>query len=300
MTVLLTGASGLIGSQAANALRARNDRVISVTRGNARKDESVSWNPLDESPSQSLNSAVAQCDAIIHLAGENIASGRWTRKRKHAIRESRIHGTQQIVAAINTAQRKPRTFLCASAVGYYGDRGNEVLNESSPPGQAWLSEVCGEWETSAAQAHSRTVHLRFGIVLSKSGGALPQIMRPFRFGFGGPVGSGNQWMSWIAIDDAVRAILMLLDNSTEAGPVNIVAPNPVTNGNFSEVLGKVLHRPALCRVPAQVLRLVLGEMADELLLSSQRVQPGVLARSGFQFRYPAIESALEYLQESQI
>ena len=295
MNVLLTGASGLIGSQVANALRARNDRVISVTRGNAQRDQSIVWNPVDARPSQALKSAVEQCDAVIHLAGENIASGRWTRKRKQAIRESRIRGTEQIVAAINAGQRKPESFLCASAIGYYGDRANEVLDETSLPGETWLSEVCRDWEASAAQAQSRIVHLRFGIILSKSGGALPQIMRPFRFGFGGPTGSGTQWMSWIAIDDAVRAILALLDSQTESGPVNIVAPNPETNRKFSEQLGRVLHRPALLRVPATILRLAFGEMADELLLGSQRVQPGILARSGFQFQYPTIESALAHL-----
>jgi uncharacterized protein (TIGR01777 family) len=242
-----------------------------------------------------LINAVDQSDAIVHLAGENIAGGRWNRKRKDAIRESRIRGTQQIVAAINAARRKPRAFLCASAIGFYGDRGDEILDESSSPGNAWLSEVCREWEASAVQANARTVHLRFGIILSKYGGALPRIIRPFRFGLGGPVGSGNQWMSWIVIGDAVRAILHLLDHSTETGPVNIVAPNPVTNENFSRVLGTVLHRPALFRVPAPVLRLVLGEMADELLLSSQRVRPEALGRNGFEFQYPTIESALKQL-----
>jgi uncharacterized protein (TIGR01777 family) len=295
MNVLLTGASGLIGSQVANALKARNDRVISVTRRNAHLDRSITWNPFDKYPSEALINAVDQSDAIVHLAGENIAGGRWNRKRKDAIRESRIRGTQQIVAAINAARRKPRAFLCASAIGFYGDRGDEILDESSSHGDAWLSEVCREWEASAAQAHARIVHLRFGIVLSKSGGALPRIMRPFRFGLGGPVGSGNQWMSWIVIGDAVRAILHLLDHSTETGPVNIVAPNPVTNENFSRMLGTVLHRPALFRVPAPVLRLVLGEMADELLLSSQRVRPEALGRNGFEFQYPTIESALKQL-----
>jgi uncharacterized protein (TIGR01777 family) len=295
MNVLLTGASGLIGSQVANALGARNDRVISVTRGSSQADQSIIWNPLDKYPSDALVNAVEQSDAIIHLAGENIAGGRWTRKRKDAIRESRIRGTRQIVAAINAARRKPRAFLSASAIGFYGDRGDEMLDESSSPASAWLSELCREWETSAAQANARIVHLRFGIILSKSGGALPRMMRPFRFGLGGPVGSGNQWMSWIEIGDAVRAILHLLDHSTETGPVNIVAPNPLTNENFSRVLGRVLHRPALFRVPAPVLRLMLGEMADELVLFSQRVRPEALGRSCFDFQYPTIDSALRQL-----
>ncbi len=295
MNVVLTGASGFVGSHLARALRARSDRTISITRSLEGNNQCVTWNSSANTPCPALISAIQQSDAVIHLAGENIASGRWTRRRKLAIRESRVRGTEQIVAAIDLADRKPRVFLCASAVGYYGNRCEEELNEASAPGEGWLSEVCKAWEDRAAQARSRVVHLRFGMILSKSGGALAKMIWPFQLGLGGPLGKGSPWMSWITIDDAVRAILYLLDEVDLRGPVNVVAPTPVRNKEFTQALAKVLRKPAVFRVPETLLRIVFGEMAEELLLSSQCVKPTVLETSGFRFHHRTIQNALSHL-----
>jgi uncharacterized protein (TIGR01777 family) len=232
------------------------------------------------------------------LAGENIA-GRWTDAKKKAIRDSRVLGTKHLTEALAQAQSRPRVFICASAIGYFGNRGDEVLTEASAPGQGFLPEVCREWEAAsgtAANAGIRTVNLRFGLVLSPKGGALEKMLIPFRVGAGGKIGSGQQWWSWVHVDDIVGAVHHALHTDSLSGPVNMVAPNPARNAEFTRVLASVLRRPAFLHVPKFALRLAFGEMAaEELLLSSERVQPAKLLASGCAFRFAELRAALEEL-----
>jgi uncharacterized protein (TIGR01777 family) len=236
--------------------------------------------------------------AVIHLAGESIADGRWTDEKKRRIRDSRVEGTRLLSEALAKLTHPPQTFQCASAIGYYGNRGDEILTETSSAGSDFLSSVCVEWENAtrpATEKGIRTVNLRFGIILSTDGGALAKMLTPFRMGVGGRVGSGNQWMSWIAIDDVVGVIEHALQDHSLRGPVNVVSPNPVTNGEFTKQLGSALSRPAVFPMPAFGARLAFGEMADALLLSSQRVDPVSLKRAGYKFRYASLESALQHI-----
>jgi uncharacterized protein len=233
-------------------------------------------------------------DAVIHLSGENIA-GRWTEAKKRRIRDSRIASTQNLSKALASAEKRPRVFICASAIGYYGNRGNEVLTEDSPSGRGFLAEVSREWESAAkpaAKAGIRTVNLRTGIVLSPDGGALKQMLLPFRLGLGGRVGNGRQWWSWIHIDDFVAAVQQIADNLSLNGPVNMTAPNPVTSADFTKTLAKTLRRPAVLPLPAFAAKLVFGEFAEEGLLASARVEPKKLLESGFKFRYSELAAAL--------
>jgi uncharacterized protein len=232
-------------------------------------------------------------DAVVHLAGAPIAV-RWTARRKREILESRVSGTRRIVDAIAKLQRAPRVFVSASAIGYYGDRGGEELTEESSPGTDFLADVVREWERAAQGASVRSVQLRFGIVLSPRGGALAKMLPAFRIGIGGRLGSGGQWMSWIAIHDLVRAIRFAITSDSLHGPLNAVAPHPVTNAEFTETLGRVVRRPAMIPVPAFALRALFGEMAGLTLLASQRVSPRRLERAGFQFEYPTLEGALRH------
>lgn len=245
---------------------------------------------------------LADVDAVVHLAGENIAGGRWTESFKQKIRDSRIKGTRLVSDTIANAAKSPaagpRTFVCASAIGYYGDRGDEVLNESSPPANDFLGQVCQQWEAAcqpACEAGVRTVNVRIGVVLSTEGGALKQMLTPFKLGVGGKAGSGRQYMSWVAIDDVALAIAFILANSNVNGPVNLTSPQPVANAEFAKTLGRVLKRPAFIPTPAVALRAAFGEMADALLLSSTRVVPQALTAAGYQFRYPELEPALRHL-----
>ena len=232
-------------------------------------------------------------DAIVHLAGAPIAV-RWTAARKISILESRVLGTRRLVASIGGQRRAPRVFVCASAVGYYGDRANEELTEDSAPGSDFLAGVVRDWEREAQAAPVRSVQLRFGIVLSPNGGALEKMLPAFRLGAGGRLGPGAQWMSWIGLHDLVRAILFAIDSSDMGGACNAVAPNPVTNSEFTTTLGRVLRRPALLPVPAFALRTLFGEMATLTMLASQRVKPLRLERAGFHFDYAALEDALRH------
>ena len=297
MRIAVTGSSGLIGTALSEALRQRGDRLQRIVRSASRttSDEDVVWDiehgVLD---GQRLEGA----DAVVHLAGENIASGRWTARRKERILQSRTGSTSLLARTLAGLHHKPRVLACASAIGIYGDRGDELLSEKSEPGTTFLARVCQQWEAAAqvaADAGIRLVHLRFGMVLSTEGGALPKMLTPFRLGLGGPIGNGRQFMSWVAIDDVVGAIEHVLDHDAVRGPVNIVAPQPVTNREFATVLGRVLRRPAVLPLPAPVVRLLMGEMADELLLASTRVVPGRLEQSGYTFRYDRLEAALRAL-----
>jgi uncharacterized protein (TIGR01777 family) len=234
-------------------------------------------------------------DAVAHLAGESIGAGRWTAARKMLIRDSRVEGTGRLAAALGALARPPAVVVSASAIGVYGDRGDAVLDEASPPGRGFLADVAREWEAAAAPVAgrgSRLVLARLGIVLSAAGGALRRLLPPFRLGLGGPVGGGRQYMSWIALGDAVAALELALAGGIPAGPVNVVAPAPVTNAEFARTLAGVLGRPALLPVPAAAVRLLLGEMGEALLLAGQRVRPGRLLDAGFVYRHPALESAL--------
>ncbi len=235
---------------------------------------------------------------MVHLAGESIASGRWTVARKREIRDSRVLGTRLLSEALARMPRPPQVLLCASAIGYYGDCGSDVLKEDSPPGSDFLADVCKAWEAAtapAAQKGIRVVHLRSGIILSPKGGALAKMLFPFRMGAGGIIGSGKQYMSWIALDDTLGVIAFALQTPSLHGPVNVVAPNAVTNAEFTKTLGRVLHRPTIFPMPAFAARLAFGEMADALLLSSARVEPAALLRAGYHFQWRDLESALRHL-----
>jgi uncharacterized protein (TIGR01777 family) len=234
-------------------------------------------------------------DAVAHLAGAPIAAGRWTAARKALIRRSRVDATRALVNGLARLEPPPKVFVSASAIGFFGDRADEELRDDSAPGTGFLADVAREWEAAALSAEAfgmRVVCARFGIVLSKDGGALPQIMRPFSFGLGGRLGSGRQWMSWIALADVIGALQFVLDHDVARGPINVVAPHPVRDAEFARLLGRAMHRPAALPVPAFALRLALGEMADALLLSSQRVIPERLTQLGYAFQHPVLPAAL--------
>lgn len=295
MKILVSGASGLVGSALVRHLSARGEDVLQLVRNAAREGaRDVLWNP-----SKGIEDAgkLEGLDAVIHLAGEPIAEGRWTEDKKRRIRESRVQGTKVLSEALAGLTRKPSVFLSASAIGYYGSRGSEILTEESQPGDDFLARVCREWEEAtapAARAGIRVVQMRFGVILSSQGGALAKMLTPFKLGVGGRLGSGRQYMSWIALDDVVGVVDHLLKASL-SGPVNTVAPNPVTNREFTKALGEALSRPTLFPVPRFALRLAFGEMADVALLASQRVEPERLKESGYVFKYPELKDALRHI-----
>jgi uncharacterized protein (TIGR01777 family) len=266
---------------------------VRLVRGAATGDGQIAWDPASPLGAE----AVSGFDAVIHLAGENIF-GRWTTAKKRKIRDSRVAGTLNLAQALARAEEKPKVFVCGSAIGYYGNRGDELLSEESPPGAGFLAQVCQEWEeatTPGVQADIRTAHLRTGIVLSAKGGALGAMLLPFKLGLGGRTGDGRQWMSWIDVQDMVGAIHHILKNDLLQGPVNMVAPKPVRNAEFASTLASVLSRPAIFPMPAFAAKLVFGEMGEELLLGSQKVEPGKLISSGYPFRYRELRSSLEGL-----
>jgi hypothetical protein len=291
MRVVVTGGTGFLGSALAARLRGDGHDVTVLTRS-PRAPGEVQWNP--EAASPEWTSTLDGADAVVHLAGESIAGGRWTARRKAAIRDSRVRSTRTLVAAIRASRRPPSVLVSGSAIGFYGAHGDEPLTEESPAGTDFLASVCVDWEREALAAASvtRVVRLRTGLALDKSGGALPQIALPFYFFAGGVLGSGRQYMSWIHRDDWVEMVYWSLKNGAITGALNVTAPNPATNREFTKTLGRVLGRPALVPAPAFALRLALGEMADALLLSGQRVLPAQAQSLGFAFRYPQLEAAL--------
>jgi len=296
MRVLVTGSSGLIGSALVPSLVAQGDEVTCLVRPNTQPGPGqVVWDPdADRLDPSSLEGF----DAIVHLAAENISKRRWSSEQKRRIRESRTKGTRLLAGTLGQLLHPPRVLVSATAIGYYGDRGDEVLTEDSLRGSGFLADVCHEWEEAAelAARTARVVKLRFGAVLSTSGGALALMLIPFRAGLGGALGSGRQYMSWIAIDDVTGVIRHAISNqSLLGGPVNVVAPQPVTNREFTKTLGHVISRPTFLAVPSFVLRLALGEVADAVLLASTRVLPARLQSSGYAFRYFKLEPALRYL-----
>jgi uncharacterized protein len=293
MRILISGGSGFVGTALTAQLRKAGHSVGHLVRpGGKIYEGDVRWDP----PEAAIDVAAMQgVDTVVHLSGASIADGRWTPQRKAILRSSRIDSTRVLVDAIANLRRKPAAFICASAIGYYGDRGNEVLTETSEPGPDFLALLVRDWEAEALRAEAagiRTARLRFGIILSANGGALSQMLLPFKFFIGGRLGSGSQWMSWIALEDAVNIVRSAIEDEKISGPINVVAPNPVQNAEFARIAGKVLHRPAVMQVPAFVLRLGLGEMADSLLLASQGVVPGRLIAIGYKFRFETLEPAL--------
>ncbi|MFQ5639498.1 MAG: TIGR01777 family oxidoreductase [bacterium] len=296
MKILVTGGKGLVGSALLPFLRTGGHDVINLTRGQVEKSCcDYHWNP----GKQELDPAALDgVEAVVHLAGENIAGGRWTQTKKAKIRDSRVQGTRFLSQKLAGHDRPPKVFVCASAIGFYGDLGQEVLTEDSPPGNSFLSEVCKEWEAAtqpAVEKGIRVVNLRIGVVLTPKGGALAKMLTPFKLGVGGVMGSGEQYWSWISIDDVVGAIHHAIMTESLSGPVNAVAPNPVTNREFTKALGRVLSRPTVFPMPAFAARAALGEMADELLLASTRVQSAKLNASGYAFRYSNLEEALRHV-----
>jgi uncharacterized protein (TIGR01777 family) len=297
MNVLVSGSTGLVGSALVRELSGRGHDVIRLVRPSPEGEDNgeARWDP--ESGIVSLGKGGGM-DAVVHLAGESIAEGAWTPERKATIRDSRVKGTRLLCESLLRLERPPETLLCASATGYYGGRGDEVLREESPPGEGFLAGVCREWEEAtgeAARRGVRVVNLRIGMVLSAEGGALARMLPAFRAGAGGRIGSGKQYMSWIALSDLVGVILYALVTDSLAGPVNAVAPGSVTNREFTKVLGRVLGRPTVALLPAFAARLLFGEMADELLLASARVEPAKLVASGYRFRYPELEGAMRHV-----
>jgi uncharacterized protein (TIGR01777 family) len=295
MKILISGSHGLVGTALIQALESEGHDILRLVRYAPHSETEIEWSP------DRYSIALARLegfDAVVHLAGESIAEGRWSDEKKKQIRESRVKGTRLLGDALANLTNPPQTFVCASAIGYYGHRGDELLTEASAPGNDFLSGVCVEWESATALASEkgiRVVNCRFGIILDAKGGALKKMLPPFRMGVGGRIGSGNQWMSWIALDDVVSGIKFALANDSIRGPVNFVAPAPVTNAEFTKTLGQVLSRPTIFPIPAFGVRLMFAEMADALLLSSQRVEPVILQTSGYLFQHPQLDGALRHV-----
>ena len=297
MKVMITGATGLVGTALIQSLRADGHQVCRLLRKkdedeqDAKQPGDIEWDPR----SGDFDATAENADAVVNLAGASVADGRWTEDRKELLRSSRVGITKGLVSAIEKMSPRPKVLVSASAIGYYGDRGDELLTEESGPRADFLSRLAEEWEAEARKAQAlevRVARLRFGVILAKDAGALPQMMLPFKIGAGGKLGSGKQWMSWVALDDVVRAIRFVIENAALRSAVNVTAPQPVTNAEFTKVLAHAMHRPAFFTVPPFALRILLGEMADEMLLSSQRVVPRALLDSAFQFQYPDLRSAL--------
>ena len=294
MKILISGSHGLVGTALIKSLETDGHEIFRLVRHYPNSEAEIEWSPDRYSIALAM---IEGFDAVVNLAGESIAEGRWTDEKKRRIRESRVKGTKLLGDALANLTKRPKTFICASAIGYYGNRGDELLTESSAPGDDFLAAVCVEWEKASALATEkgiRVVNARFGVILDAKGGALAKMLPPFRMGIGGKIGSGKQWMSWIALDDVVGALNFALTNETLKGPVNFVAPNPVRNAEFTKTLGKVLSRPTLFPIPAFGVRLLFGEMGEALLLGGQCVEPERLKSSGYQFQYSQLQTALSH------
>lgn len=295
MRILVSGSTGLVGSDLVSTLKTAGSSVVRLVRRAGAPGETVSWDPA----AGKLDAADLEgFDAVVHLAGESIAAARWSAAQKAKIRDSRVVGTRLLCETLARLSAPPKVLVSASAIGLYGDRGTEVLDEKSAPGKGFLADVCREWEAAtqaAEQKGIRTVHCRFGMILSPRGGGLAKMLTPFKMGVGGVLGSGKQIVSWIALDDVIGALQHAIANSGIVGPLNVTAPRPVTNAEFTKTLGRVLGRPTIMPMPAFAARLAFGEMADELLLSSTHAAPQVLQATGYTFRFPELESALRHL-----
>jgi len=294
MRILITGASGLIGTALQRSFDEIGHELLLASRKEAKDSQHIQW---DVEKGFSEPERLEGVDAVVHLAGESVFGLSWSDAKKKAIRDSRVDGTRSVVEAISKLKARPNVLVAASAIGFYGDRGDEEMTESSAAGDTFLAEVSKEWESEARRAEDagiRTVLLRTGIILSKDGGALGTMLLPFKLGIGGVVGSGKQWMSWISIDDHIRVINYAIENENVRGAVNSVSPNPVTNGEFTKTLGEVLYRPTILPLPSFAVNMVFGEMGDALLLASTRVMPKRLEDAGFEFKYPELKTAIEH------
>jgi hypothetical protein len=296
--IMISGGTGFIGRAVVTALATRGDHVTVLTRDPSRAKATapsrVHFEAWDGNRLPSSDS-IADADAVIHLAGEQAVGKRWTDQKKKEIMDSRVHGTEHLVTAMELAPRRPRVFVCASAIGYYGAHGDEALDETAPAGSDFLARVTVAWEAAASRAESlgvRVVRTRFGVVLGREGGALVEMVKPFKLFVGGPIASGRQLVSWVHVDDVVGAILLALDDERMRGPVNVTAPNAVTNAELSKVIGKVLHRPSALRAPETALRIAFGEGADPLV-TGQRAVPTVLEHLGYEFKYVSVEGAVK-------
>src|SRR5438094_7249691 len=297
MKILVTGSSGLVGTALTRALASAGHTVCRLVRPQSAGGEgaeegfAVAWNPA----TGEVGGADVGADAVVNLAGASVADGRWTTQRKELLRSSRIDTTRALVGALAKMNARPSVLVSASAIGYYGDRGDETLTEESKPGTDFLAGLAQEWEAEALKAEAlgiRVVLARFGIILAHEGGALPKMMLPFKFGAGGKLGSGQQWMSWVTLEDLVEILRFAIENASVSGAINIVSPQPLQNAEFTYLLAKAMHRPALFPAPAFALRLALGEMADALLLSSQRVLPTAIEKLGYRFLHADLTAAL--------
>jgi len=297
MKVLITGSSGLIGSALARSMTSNDHDVIRLLRHSFANDSPV-WDP--ENGVMDL-ADVGEITAVVHLAGENIADGRWSGNKKNRILNSRVRGTKLLAEYFADSDKKPQVIISASAVGFYGDRGTEIVDEDSNAGKSFLANVCVQWEdalNAAVERGIRVVKVRFGTVLSIDGGALKRMIMPFKIGAGGVIGSGEQYMSWVSIDDTVEMIQFAIANDSIQGPINLVTPNAISNRKFTRTFGQVLNRPTIFPLPAFAIRIALGEMADELLLNSTRVFPKKLVESGYKFLKPELSQALEHLTKA--
>jgi uncharacterized protein (TIGR01777 family) len=290
--VTLSGASGMLGSAIGKALTARRATVLRLVRRDAKAPGELRWNPaVGEIPAEELEGI----SAAVHLSGANVASRRWTAKYKREMKESRVGSTRLLAEALATLKNKPGVLITASAVGFYGNRGDEILDEDSMAGKGYFPELCAAWEAAtrpAEEAGIRVVHLRFGVVLGRDGGILARLTPLFKLGLGGRLGNGRQWSSWISEADAVAAALFALENANVSGAIHVVSPNPVTNAEFTRELGRAVHRPTPFPAPAFALRLAFGEMADEALLASTRAVPKRLVQAGFTFAHPTLADAI--------
>lgn len=294
MKVAITGSTGLVGKKIVARLEGGGHQVVKLVRGTPKSQNEFSWDPMQGKLDAKAFHGV---DAVIHLAGENIASKRWSSEQKAKIKQSRVKGTELIAQTLAGMDSPPRTFISTSAVGYYGSRGSEMLTEESTSGAGFLAAVCRDWEDATKTAEYkgiRVVHARLGVVLSKEGGALKLMLPPFLLGGGGPLGNGQQYMSWIDLDDTASTFVYMLTADNVTGAVNIVSPDPVTNAEFTKTLAGVIHRPAFFVVPEFAVKMMFGEMGEECLLGSNRVSANKLVASGFKFAYPELETALKH------
>ena len=296
MRILITGASGLIGTALQKSFEKKGYEMLLASRSEPKSEDEIQWNADTGFADYDL-SRLENLDAAVHLAGESISALRWTDEKKKAIRDSRVHGTRTMIEAFARLEKKPKVFISASAIGFYGDRGDDEMTETSAAGDTFLAETCKEWEAESRRAEDmgiRTILLRNGIVLSKNGGALATMLMPFKLGVGGVVGSGKQWMSWVSLDDVVGIVNFTLENESVRGAVNVVSPNPATNEEFTKTLGEVLYRPTILPLPEFAVNLVFGEMGDALLIDSTRVVPKRLVAADYNFKFPDLKPALEH------